>query len=349
MKKIIFILSGFVLFSSTYTFAQLNETEYLRRCSATPLPSKDVEYCRQAVQGSIEDIKRLTERAAADTSKQEALSEQDKPSDAGRIQRQAEQLAQRIESSQAVQSRVDTTQSIQDIDQQIYSLEQYLGRLTTSNSDEKKKEKWYVDNWNKHNRDLLNLRIQREAIASQSQNPASAAAPQLAIEDVQPNPAQDLPSFPNSPDGDRQMREYYARQEAQNNPAAATTRSVTTTQPSPAPAAPATVSTDELETRVDTAAMRAFRNQLARKDVENEFASLRHQNLSLQLRLKILQERYDNTLMGAYIQSRVGKLLQSNLICEKKEKCSPTTQDIPNLKDKLKTQVFQNTSQETKR
>lgn len=334
MKKIIFVFIVSLVTDSFGDTGTYSYDDYIRRCDKSPVPPENVPYCSQHFNQYLTDFNKRLHRTELQVQRLEKSAdsnayEQNEREARERLERMIAEEAAVLESLRRVEDNYSASEDqkrLGELNTQIQSTERYLANAKNNPRDSFRKSKDYAPAIRRNEALLEQLKAERERIQKRLPDPKdSLIAGQLETPHAdgsyraeEPVKSRDLP--------------------VESKPAVGAT-----------PAADPIWVNQQREEEIDQNQLRAFRNQLNRKDVENEFASLRHQNLSLQLRLRILQEKYDNTLMGAYIQSSLGKLLQSNLACEKKANCTPRTQDIPNLKDKLKTQIFQNTRQEQRR
>ena len=64
-----------------------------------------------------------------------------------------------------------------------------------------------------------------------------------------------------------------------------------------------------------------LRNQIKKRDVQSALADLRLKQNQAGEALRIIEEEYDRSLMGAYMQKKFAELLDSDLLCKKTAEC----------------------------
>lgn len=64
-----------------------------------------------------------------------------------------------------------------------------------------------------------------------------------------------------------------------------------------------------------------LRNQIKRRDVQSAFQDLKIQDGELLAAIRLIEEEYDKSLMGMYMQKKMTTLLESDLLCKKVAEC----------------------------
>ncbi len=310
--------------------AEFNMSEYLKRCEAVPqIAPQNIAYCTDAVKNYSNQIQKNLQNLARETVKLENKNTPPSTADLekkGRLQEQARKMVAQIENVERTQTSLNLDEEIKKTDYDIQSLERYLSQLDVMTPEEDRAKPAYKDNIAIHQANLAELRKKSNDLWQERMNRTATLNQSDSIKGQrEPNPTQGFIPVENAPA--QTATPAPISQSASNPPAP--TREVRQ------------IPLGDLEREVSQQELNSLNRQIAHRDVENRFDSLRLQNAGLQVRLSALQRRYDNALMGHYIKAKFGKLLQSVVFCEKSEECiSNSTTDIQNLDSKVKTQIF---------